>query len=207
MGCPKAFSLQGGMGAALLAKPDLVHDILTTLRRNLDLPVTCKIRLLHSTAATVELARRIEACGVAALAVHGRRMADRPRHAAQWPEIAHVVSALSIPVIANGDVFCFEDFDRMRDATGAAAVMAARSALWNPSVFRQDGLLDWNDVKLDYLRKCVLWDNDLRSTKHTIKEMIMHHSNLELEEGKGVNRSKTYEALWYNLFGISQHKV
>lgn len=104
MGCPKAFSIQGGMGAALLSKPELIHDvlwlfctlymllflmarfflkhfthvvsslsqILTTLKRNLDVPVTCKIRLLKSTADTVELARRIEKLGVPALAVHGR---------------------------------------------------------------------------------------------------------------------------------------
>lgn len=101
MGCPKAFSIQGGMGAALLSKPELIHDvlfaslfsyiyicllyladqffeffsipqILATLKRNLDVPVTCKIRLLKSPADTVELARRIEKLGVPALAVHGR---------------------------------------------------------------------------------------------------------------------------------------
>lgn len=98
MGCPKAFSIQGGMGAALLSKPELIHDvhaslnsfayiyafvsshvdvfsipqILATLKRNLDVPVTCKIRLLKSPAETVELARRIEKLGVPALAVHGR---------------------------------------------------------------------------------------------------------------------------------------
>lgn len=102
MGCPKAFSISGGMGAALLANPELIHDvinilsclllfetcslldfiilqavsfsmqILTTLKRNLDTPVTCKIRLLKSSQDTVELARRIEKTGVSALAVHGR---------------------------------------------------------------------------------------------------------------------------------------
>ena len=100
MGCPKSFSLSGGMGAALLSKPELIHDvlvlivsfcffrtpkypprllrlcivmyILTTLRRNLDTTVTCKIRLLNTPKDTVELARRIEKTGVPALAVHGR---------------------------------------------------------------------------------------------------------------------------------------
>jgi tRNA-dihydrouridine synthase 2 len=109
MGCPRSFSISGGMGAALLTKPELIHDvcnayplkmlsflflfpfvknfcslyltrhlayfqsqILTTLRRNLETPVTCKIRLLKSSQDTVELARRIEKTGVSALAVHGR---------------------------------------------------------------------------------------------------------------------------------------
>ena len=47
--------------------------------------------------------------------------------------------------------------------------------------------------------QCVLWDNNLKSTKHMMKEMIMHYSNLEWAEGKGVNRSRTYEDLWYGL--------
>eukprot|EP01018_Ginkgo_biloba_P002320 Gb_29671 [translate_table: standard] len=72
MGCPKSFSISGGMGAALLAKPELIYDILTTLKRNLEIPVTCKIRLLKSPQETVELARRIEKAGVSAIAVHGR---------------------------------------------------------------------------------------------------------------------------------------
>ncbi|KAK4361576.1 hypothetical protein RND71_020528 [Anisodus tanguticus] len=103
MGYPKSFSISGGMGAALLSKPELIHDILTTLRRNLDVPVTCKIRLLKSPHDTVELARQIERTGVTALAVHGRKVPDRPRDPAKWNEITD--AALSIPVIANGDVF------------------------------------------------------------------------------------------------------
>ncbi|RVX23229.1 tRNA-dihydrouridine(20) synthase [NAD(P)+]-like [Vitis vinifera] len=83
MGCPKSFSISGGMGAALLTRPELIHDILTILKRNLDIPVTY-----------------------------------RPRDPAKWNEIADVVAALSIPVIANGDVFGYDDFQRIKVATG-----------------------------------------------------------------------------------------
>uniref|UniRef100_A0A2P2KMD5 DUS-like FMN-binding domain-containing protein n=2 Tax=Rhizophora mucronata TaxID=61149 RepID=A0A2P2KMD5_RHIMU len=191
MGCPKSFSISGGMGAALLSKPQLIHDILTTLKRNLDTPVTCKIRLLKSSQDTVELARRIEKTGVSALAIHGRRVADRPRDPAKWTEIADVVSALSIPVIANGDVFEYADFKRIRVATGASSVMVARGALWNVSMFSPEGKVHWEDVKRKYVRKSILWDNDVKSTKHTLKEMIMHYSCLELPEGKSVIKSET----------------
>ncbi|XP_057784345.1 uncharacterized protein LOC131001781 isoform X1 [Salvia miltiorrhiza] len=191
MGCPKAFSISGGMGAALLSKPDLIHDILTTLKRNLDTPVTCKIRLLKSLQDTVELARRIEKTGVSALAVHGRKVADRPRDPAKWNEIADVVAAVSIPVIANGDVFEYEDFERIKVATGASSVMVARGALWNASIFSSKGKLPWEDVKREYLRKSILWDNDVKSTKYTLKEMIVHYSCLELPEGKAINKSET----------------
>jgi len=193
MGCPKSFSLSGGMGAALLSKPELIHDILTTLRRNLDTTVTCKIRLLNTPKDTVELARRIEKTGVPALAVHGRKIKDRPRDPAKWDEIADVVSALSIPVIANGDVFEYEDFKRIKDATGAASIMVARGAMWNASIFCAKGKTPYEDVKREYVRKSILWDNDVKSTKHTLKEMIMHYSCLEFPEGKGVIKCDTSE--------------
>ncbi|KAL3653196.1 hypothetical protein CASFOL_002877 [Castilleja foliolosa] len=198
MGCPKAFSVSGGMGAALLAKPDLIHDILTTLKRNIDIPVTCKIRLLKSPQDTVELARRIEKTGVSALAVHGRKVADRPRDPAKWDEIADVVAAVSIPVIANGDVFEYEDIERIKVATGVSSVMVARGALWNASIFSPRGKLPWEEVKMEYLRKSILWDNDVKSTKHTLKEMIMHYTCLELPEGKGVIKSE-------NLADLARH--
>ncbi|KAH7848124.1 hypothetical protein Vadar_034056 [Vaccinium darrowii] len=191
MGCPKSFSISGGMGAALLNKPELIHDILTTLKRNLNMPVTCKIRLLNASQDTVELARRIEKAGVSALAVHGRRVADRPRDPAKWSEIADVVAALSIPVIANGDVFEYEDIQRIQVATGATSVMIARGALWNASIFSPKGKVPWEQVKREYVRKSILWDNDVKSTKHTLKEMIMHFSCLELPEGKAVTKSET----------------
>lgn len=191
MGCPKSFSVSGGMGAALLSKPDLIHDILTTLKRNLATPVTCKIRLLKSSQDTVELARRIEKTGVSAIAVHGRRVADRPRDPAKWSEIADVVSALSIPVIANGNVFEYDDFERVKVATGASSVMVARGALWNASVFSPARKLHWEDVKREYVRKSILWDNDTKSTKHTLREIINHYSSMELSEGKSVIKSET----------------
>ncbi|KAM3756843.1 hypothetical protein ACB098_02G143500 [Castanea mollissima] len=204
MGCPRSFSISGGMGAALLTKPELIHDILMTLKRNLDTPVTCKIRLLKSSQDTVELARRIEKTGVSALAVHGRRVADRPRDPAKWSEIADVVAALSIPVIANGDVFEYDDFRCVKDATGASSVMVARGALWNASIFSPKGKVSWEDVKRDYIRKSILWDNDIKSTKHTLKEMIMHYSSLELPEGKAVIKSESLVDL-VQLYGEEKY--
>ncbi|XP_004143428.1 tRNA-dihydrouridine(20) synthase [NAD(P)+]-like isoform X1 [Cucumis sativus] len=204
MGCPKSFSISGGMGAALLNKPDLIHDILTTLRRNLNILITCKIRLLNSPQDTVELARRIESTGVSALGVHGRRVADRPRDPAKWSEIADVVAALTIPVIANGDIFEYDDFQRIKVHTGASSMMVARGALWNASIFSPEGKLPWEDVKREYVRKSILWDNDIKSTKYTLKEMIMHHSCLELPEGKAVIKSESLADL-AKLYGEEKY--
>jgi tRNA-dihydrouridine synthase 2 len=139
MGCPVKFSLQGGMGSALLTEPEKVRDILTTLRRNLPshLPVTCKIRLLDNFHDTLQLAKLIESCGVAAMAVHARRRHDRPRHWAQWDQFRLLRESLprSLPLILNGDVFAPPDVPRSLESTSADSLMLGRGALWNPSIF------------------------------------------------------------------------
>ncbi len=136
MGCPKLFSLQGAMGSALLTKPEVVADIISTLKRNLNVPITCKIRLLSSPQQTVQLVQTAERCGASAIAVHSRFRDDRPRHrAVPSLQTPLVVDAVSVPVIHNGDVFVWQDIDRYRAASGTNSVMIARGALWNPSVF------------------------------------------------------------------------
>lgn len=79
MGCPKHFSVHAGMGAALLGKPETAADILKTLVRNLNNPITCKIRLKDTMAETIDFMRMAEQCGVKAIAVHCRRIPERPR--------------------------------------------------------------------------------------------------------------------------------
>jgi tRNA-dihydrouridine synthase 2 len=132
MGCPKHFSISGGMGAALLSKPDIVKDILSTLVRNINLPISCKIRLLPELSATVDLVKIIEQAGARAITIHGRRQEERSRQPVRWDEVRLVTffslifwliflkvkeivqSGLSIPIIHNGDILsyngslCFE---------------------------------------------------------------------------------------------------
>jgi tRNA-dihydrouridine synthase 2 len=194
MGCPVHFSTSGGMGAALLQKPDTIEDILKTLRRNLPhaCGLSCKIRLLPTTETTCDLAGMISRCGVDALAVHGRYVPQRPRDPAHWKEIAAVCSRVhNIPIIANGDVFCYADFQGIRDATGAAAAMCARAAQWNASVFRPDGLLAPADVRAAYARECVRWDNNIGNTKYCLREMLVEDIGLESAEGRALGAVKT----------------
>lgn len=102
MGCPKEFSVKGGMGCALLAKPDLIVDILTTLVKGLpNKPITCKIRCLKSLEETIQLCKRIEATGVKAIAVHGRFQDTRSSQPPHPEYIRAVANELSIPVIAK----------------------------------------------------------------------------------------------------------
>lgn len=101
MGCPKEFSIKGGMGAALLKQPEKIKEILSLLVANLSIPVTCKIRLLPNIDETISLCKMIESCGVAALAVHGRTKDERPQHPNNTAAIRRIVEELKIPILAK----------------------------------------------------------------------------------------------------------
>lgn len=197
MGCPLKFSTSSGAGSALLKKPEQVRDIMTTLRRNLpsEVHVTCKIRLLETTEKTIELARVIEACGVSAFGVHARYVSQRPRQPAHWDLMKHVVESVSCPVIANGDVFKHEDFERIKSETGAASAMCGRAALWNLSVFREEGLLPARENLNNILKRCLEWNHTVKNTKYLLRELLIKSTGLENEEGNALNKSKTLEEI------------
>ena len=69
-------------------------------------------------------------------------------------------------MIANGDVFVYEDFERIRESTGAAAAMAARGAMWNQSIFSKGGMIPIRENLMKLMTKCLEWDHSLRNTKY-----------------------------------------
>jgi tRNA-dihydrouridine synthase 2 len=210
MGCPLKFSTSSGAGSALLKKPETVRDILTTLRRNLpsDVHVSCKIRLLPTVEETVELARNIEACGVSAFALHGRYVTQKPRDPAHWDIVKQVVASVSCPVIANGDVFEYGDFEKMRAETGAAASMCGRGAMWNQSIFRKEGLLPPRENLRALLTTCCEWENPLKNTKYLMREILIKDkdSGLENPEGRALNKSESLQDV-AKLFNLPESLV
>ena len=102
MGCPKRFSILGGMGAALLKQPEKARDILKGLVEGLKIPVTCKIRVLGSVEETLKLCDTLVGTGIAAITVHGRTVDERPQHPNRNQVLKKVSEYLNIPVIANG---------------------------------------------------------------------------------------------------------
>mmetsp|Transcript_14895 Transcript_14895/g.36014 ORF Transcript_14895/g.36014 Transcript_14895/m.36014 type:complete len:371 (+) Transcript_14895:260-1372(+) len=205
MGCPLKFSTSSGAGSALLKKPETVRDIMSTLRRNLphDFHVSCKIRLLDTMEKTVDLARTIEACGVSAFAVHGRYVSQKPRDPAHWNLIKQVVESVSCPVLANGDVFEYADFEKVRSATGATGAMCARGAMWNQSIFRPEGKLPIRENMLALLKKCLEWDNPLKNTKYLMREILTRSTGLENEEGFALHKCENHEGV-FKLFEMSE---
>lgn len=101
MGCPKDFSIKGGMGVALLYDTNKAYTILKTLVDNLSIPVTCKIRIMETPEETLKVVNKLVSSGISAIAIHGRTKDERPQHAVHPEVIKYIVERISIPVIAK----------------------------------------------------------------------------------------------------------
>ncbi len=136
MGCPVRKVVSGGAGSALLKDFDRAARVVEKIRRRVKIPVTVKVRKGWESDDVLPLLRRFEEIGVAAIAIHGRTRNEAYSGASDWSYIAHVKSALRIPVWGNGDVKTAADALRMFEATGVDGVMIGRAALHNPFIFR-----------------------------------------------------------------------
>lgn len=101
MGCPKEFSLKGGMGAALLSQPEKAKAILTILVQNIKVPITCKIRVFEDLEQTLSLVSTLASSGISAIAVHGRTKNERPQHPNRNATIRKIAETINIPVIGK----------------------------------------------------------------------------------------------------------
>ncbi len=139
MGCPDKSVSGRGAGVGLMRAPEKIAQIFSTLTRELDIPVTGKIRLGWDDDSRnyLEVARIVEDNGGKLLAVHGRTKVQSYGGQADWEPIAEIKQALSIPVIGNGDVRTVADIERIKSLTGCDGVMIARGALTNPWIFQR----------------------------------------------------------------------
>ena len=139
MGCPAKKVNKKLAGSALLQDPPLVQAILEAVVAAVDVPVTLKIRTGWDPANRngVAIARLAEACGIQALTVHGRTRACLFRGEAEYDTIKAIKQAVSIPVVANGDIDSPEKARYVLEHTGADAVMIGRAAQGQPWIFRQ----------------------------------------------------------------------
>ena len=139
MGCPAPKIAGNGEGSALMRDLCKAERIIGEVCDRATKPVTVKMRSgwdsEHINA--VELARIAENCGARAITVHGRTREQYYSGKADRNIIRKVVESVSIPVIANGDIFCAEDAKSMLEETGAAAVMIGRGSQGNPWIFTQ----------------------------------------------------------------------
>ncbi|MEG3191326.1 tRNA dihydrouridine synthase DusB [Lysobacter sp. D1-1-M9] len=139
MGCPAKKVCNAWAGSALMRDEALVAQILEAVVAAVDVPVTLKIRTgwAADRRNALTIARIAEAAGIQALAVHGRTRDQQYTGTAEYDTIAEVKAALSIPVIANGDIDSPHTALAVLRHTGCDAVMVGRAAQGRPWIFRE----------------------------------------------------------------------
>ena len=139
MGCPAKKVNKKLAGSALLQYPDTVEAIVKAVVNAVDVPVTLKIRTGWNPENRngVEIARIAEQNGIQSLAVHGRTRACMYKGEAEYSTIRRIKAAISIPVIANGDITSPQKAQEVLNYTGADGVMIGRGAQGKPWIFNQ----------------------------------------------------------------------
>ena len=139
MGCPAKKICNVMAGSALLRDESLVARLLESVVKAVDVPVTLKIRTGWDSSLRngVAIARLAEQCGIQALSVHGRTRADAFMGEAEYDTIAAIKAAVTIPVLANGDIDTPEKAKYVLAHTGVDGLMIGRAAQGRPWIFRE----------------------------------------------------------------------
>ena len=189
MGCPVPKVVNNGEGSALMKDPKLAAEIVHAISGAIQKPVTVKIRKGFDDAHVnaVEMAKRLENAGAAAIAVHGRTREQYYSGKADWDIIRQVKEAVTIPVIANGDIDSPEAAKRCIEQTGADAIMIGRGAQGNPWIFRE----------IRHYLEC--GEMLPRPDAEEVKTVLRQHAQLQMEvKGEYIGmREMRKHAAWY----------
>ncbi|XP_064982786.1 uncharacterized protein LOC135623579 [Musa acuminata AAA Group] len=190
LGCPQRIARRGNYGAFLMDNLPLIKALVQKLSQNLQVPVSCKIRIFPNLQDTIVYARMLEEAGCALLAVHGRTRdeKDGKKFRADWNAIKAVKDAIGIPVLANGNIRHMEDVYNCLDHTGADGVLSAESLLENPALFagfrtmepkennadeiKDNGGLDQADLVVEYLKFCEQYPVPWRMIRSHVHKML-----------------------------------
>lgn len=189
MGCPVPKVVNNGEGSALLKNPELIVQIIKSVSSAIQKPVTVKVRIGFENAPVdiVEIVRRAEDAGAAAIAVHGRTRQQYYSGTADWDIIRQVKEAVSIPVIGNGDVDSPLKAEALLKQTGCDGVMIGRAVRGNPWIFREMN---------HYFQTGELLP---RPSSEEIREMILRHARAQIAlkgEFTGIREMRKHVA-WY----------
>ncbi|CAN6651447.1 tRNA-dihydrouridine(20a/20b) synthase [NAD(P)+] [Trichomonascus vanleenenianus] len=199
-GCPIKEQNREGIGAALMAKPDLVASMVRAVKAQCG-PKFCvevKIRIHKDLAETVAFARKVEAAGADFLTVHGRLKTQRSSEPANFEAIRLIKESVQCPVMANGDAFSHAKVSEIVAVTGVDGVMSARGILRNPALFSGYESTPWSAVEL-FWHYVTAYGLPFRLTQHHFSEML--DDELTRKEKKDMNECSSLIELvrWFDL--------
>lgn len=206
MGCPKKFSVSGGMGSALLTDMPRACDIIKTLRRNISLPISAKIRIIPGEFPknTIDFVQGLIQAGANAVTIHARLPGDESTQLAKWDQLVDVINILkttgnitsseggAVPIIINGDLYTRNHMINMRRKCLADGIMLARPALYNTSIFRKPSQIEHGqstgrDQSLDKQEETRYgYNSPLLKSKTEVIQDYLHFANLYQSNPKNI---------------------
>ncbi|BAT75617.1 tRNA-dihydrouridine(16/17) synthase [NAD(P)(+)]-like [Vigna umbellata] len=215
LGCPQRIAKRGNYGAFLMDNLPLVKSLVEKLAVNLQVPVSCKIRLFPNLEDTLKYARMLEEAGCMLLAVHGRTRdeKDGKKFRADWKAIRAVKNAVRIPVLANGNIRHMNDVRDCLEETEVEGVLSAETLLENPALFagfrtaewvsesegtNVDGKLDQADLLIEYLKLCEKYPVPWRMIRSHVHKLLGGWFSLQPHIREELNKQSklTFEFLY-----------
>lgn len=170
-GCWVKKVVKRGAGSGLLKDPDYMEEMVESIVRAVNKPVTVKTRLGWDSDSIIicEVAKRLENVGARALTIHCRTSKQGHSGEADWSFIVDIKKVVKIPVVVNGGVFTAEDAKRAFDETGADGVMIARGAIQHPWIFREAKHLIDTGAQLDEISPRERIETALKHLKYEVE--------------------------------------
>lgn len=195
-GCPVKKVVSKNGGSSLLRDCPVLAQVASSIAKGVgdQVPVTAKIRIGwdQNLINAPEVCRILEDCGMQAIAVHGRTRAQGYSGEADWEVIDACSSAVSVPVIGNGDIQSGMDVERRRNSTGVSGVMIGRAAMQYPWIFRDAKRYLETGIHPEPVSCEERW------------ELILRHARLLIEWGKFPTERHAMQALRSRLMAYSK---
>lgn len=186
-GCPAKTVNRHDGGASLLKNPERLYKIISAIKSSTknQIPVTAKVRLGFEDKSLVkEIAQAVNSAGASALTIHARTKLEGYAPPAHWEYIRIMSEQVSIPVIANGDIWTVEDYIRCREVSGCKDVALGRGVMSRPSLAREiraysmdnslkssTDYMEWQEILHKYLPEFILRTLEYRGENYTLPRL------------------------------------